>query len=357
LFDIGEDMVRNSEDKINDYLESLIDGNEENNNEKEPGNDYTFTEDEIKSRFVNEQGTDKFTKVEEYKSISLTLDDKLLNNLAEAEAGVSSLNTELENNIAKLGKSHFSLFLSLIYRKKSEQDIFILQVKMIQVNFKGNDFKVNALKDGRITFLFDDKEIIEVGKIINYQEGLSEELYLETNISLLSKIINSKTVEYRLQGASGVVSESKLSSDDIITFVGFYNVLFDSTYKKDEILSYMTTLKKKEEKLEEEVKKTEIEKEKEAEAEEEAESPSSCFVVTATMNDPNHPIVNDYRLYRDKYLLNNEAGLNFIKFYYRVGPYFASLINNSETLRKISFNALIKPLHKLIQKKFDTNND
>jgi hypothetical protein len=65
LFDIGEDMVRNSEDKINDYLYRLINKNQEVENENFSGDDYNFTVDEIKTRFVNEQGADKFTKLEE----------------------------------------------------------------------------------------------------------------------------------------------------------------------------------------------------------------------------------------------------------------------------------------------------
>jgi hypothetical protein len=358
LFDAGLEMVKNSEDKINDYLVRLTDGNGENNNEEKSADDYNFSEDEIKSLFVDEQGTDKFTKIEEYKSKSLTLDNKLLTDLADDQAGISSFNTELENLTARLRRSKFSLFLRLIYRKKSGQDIFILKIRLLQINLSGSEFKVGALKDGKITFLFDDSETMHFGNVINYQEGTSEELYLETDISLLSKIINTKTIEYRVHGAKGIVSESKLSYSDIMNFVGFYNVLLDSTFRKDEILSFMIDKKKKEEKK----KKIETQKEKEKKKQEkskaeEVKSSSSCFVVTATMNDPNHPIVNDYRLYRDRYLINNKAGLNFIKFYYSVGPYFASLINNSETLRKISFNTLIKPLHKLIQKKIDTNNN
>lgn len=361
LFDIGEDMVRNSEDKINDYLYRLINKNQEVENENFSGDDYNFTEDEIKSLFINEQGVDKFTKIEEYKSNSINLDNTIFNDLADAQAGISSLNDQLENISARLQRSNFSLYLSLIYRKKSGQDTFILKIHLFQFNMSGYEFKVGALKDGKITFLFDDSETMHFGNVINYQEGTSEELYLETDISLLSKIINTKTIEYRVLGAKGIVSESKLSNSDIMNFVGFYNVLLDSTFRKDEILSFMIDEKKKEEKKK--IIEAQKEKDKKSTATERKEaakavnSSSSCFVVTATMNDPNHPIVNDYRLYRDRYLLNNKAGLNFVKFYYSVGPYFASLINNNETLRKISFNTFIKPLHKLIQKKIDTNNN
>ncbi|AJR04687.1 hypothetical protein [Siansivirga zeaxanthinifaciens] len=256
LFDVGEDMVESSKDKINNYLVSLIDGNGENNNDVKSGDDYNVTEDEIKSLFVDKYGTDKFTKVEEYESKSLSLDNKTLTDLADNQAGISSFNTELENLTARLQRSNFSLYLSLIYRKKSEQDIFILKIRLLQINLSGNEFKVNALKDGKITFLFDDDETMDIGKNINYQEGTSELLYLETDISLLTKMINSKTVEYRLQGERGVVSESKLSYGDIINLVGFYNVLFDSTFRKDEILSFITNKKKKEEKK----KKIEIQK-------------------------------------------------------------------------------------------------
>lgn len=369
IYNIGKEMLEESEDKINMYLNIPVEKNQKGENRYPTGKDYNFKEDEIKSLFIYEEVTDKFTKAEKYVLKPIDLDKNIFDKLADSEAGISSINRKMENISASLKRSKFYLDLRLIYSKKSEQDLFALKITLTQMNAAGDLFKVNALKDGKITFLFDDNKTIYVSKEINYDGDIGdviyiqEELLLETDISLLTKIINSKTIEYRVEGARGVISESKLTTGDIMNFVGFYNVLFDNTFKKDEIISFLVEEKKKEEE-EKEKKKEErkkiIEEQIEKQAEQDAlkgENPNPCFVVTATMKDPNHPIVNDYRLYRDRYLLNNKVGFNFVKIYYRVAPYFARLINNSETLRKISFNTFIKPLHKLIQKKIDTNNN
>ena len=77
---------------------------------------------------------------------------------------------------------------------------------------------------------------------------------------------------------------------------------------------------------------------------------SSCFIATATMKDYNHPIVIDLRNFRDMFLLKNVFGRIFIRIYYFFGPFFARLISKFELLRLLSFNFLIKPLHKLIKK-------
>ena len=77
---------------------------------------------------------------------------------------------------------------------------------------------------------------------------------------------------------------------------------------------------------------------------------SACFIATATLGDYNHPVVIDLRNFRDMFLLKNIFGRIFIRIYYFFGPFFAELISKFEPLRLLSFNFLIKPLHKLIKK-------
>ena len=81
------------------------------------------------------------------------------------------------------------------------------------------------------------------------------------------------------------------------------------------------------------------------------DSDSSCFVATATLNDPNNPIVVDLRKYRDKQLLNNHFGRTFVKVYYYTGPTLAKMISNSRILKYVSLHFIIKPLHFLIKMK------
>lgn len=65
-------------------------------------------------------------------------------------------------------------------------------------------------------------------------------------------------------------------------------------------------------------------------------SNKNCFIVTTTMGDNNHPVVIDFRRYRDEVLLNTYFGRLFIKTYYRIGPLLSKLIKSNNLLFKIS---------------------
>lgn len=79
-------------------------------------------------------------------------------------------------------------------------------------------------------------------------------------------------------------------------------------------------------------------------------SNSNCFVVTTTMGDINHPVVIDFRKYRDEVLLETNLGRLFIKVYYKIGPFLSEIIKNNKTLFQISRSFILK-LHKRIIKK------
>lgn len=70
-----------------------------------------------------------------------------------------------------------------------------------------------------------------------------------------------------------------------------------------------------------------------------------CFIATATMGDYNNPIVKDLRIFRDTFLQKSYFGREFIKIYYKFGPYPAKLIAKSLILRKISYFLIIRPLY------------
>ena len=69
-----------------------------------------------------------------------------------------------------------------------------------------------------------------------------------------------------------------------------------------------------------------------------------CFVATATLGDYNHPIVIQLQDFRDSYLINKTWGKTFVKWYYKNGPFLASLISKSYLLKKLSYWLLIRPL-------------
>lgn len=70
-----------------------------------------------------------------------------------------------------------------------------------------------------------------------------------------------------------------------------------------------------------------------------------CFIATATMGSYNNPIVKDLRIFRDTFLQKSYFGREFIKIYYKFGPYPAKLIAKSVILRKISYFLIIRPLY------------
>ena len=77
-------------------------------------------------------------------------------------------------------------------------------------------------------------------------------------------------------------------------------------------------------------------------------SNSNCFIVTTTMGDINHPVVVDFRRYRDEVLLNTYFGRVFINIYYKVGPVLSKVIKNNSLLFTIS-KKLVLSIHKLIK--------
>jgi tetratricopeptide (TPR) repeat protein len=75
-----------------------------------------------------------------------------------------------------------------------------------------------------------------------------------------------------------------------------------------------------------------------------------CFIATAAMGNYDHPVVVDLRVFRDKWLLQRNWGVNFTNWYYTHGPKAANIIEKSYVLRKITFLFIVKPLQ-LITKK------
>jgi hypothetical protein len=67
------------------------------------------------------------------------------------------------------------------------------------------------------------------------------------------------------------------------------------------------------------------------------------------MGNPYHPIVDEFRTYRDRKLLTNSLGKVFVSFYYKVGPLAAFVISKSPFLRKLSFRLFVNPVYKRIK--------
>jgi hypothetical protein len=78
------------------------------------------------------------------------------------------------------------------------------------------------------------------------------------------------------------------------------------------------------------------------------QSDSRCFVATAVTGDVNHPIVKNFRAFRDDYLLKYNIGNKIVSNYYKFSPPFANLISKSKTARFVILNLIIKPIHYLL---------
>jgi len=74
-----------------------------------------------------------------------------------------------------------------------------------------------------------------------------------------------------------------------------------------------------------------------------ASKPDSCFIVTATMGDFNHPDVTLLRKFRDEWILKRASGKTFVAWYYRNGPGIANVIRGSKMLRMLSYALIVLP--------------
>lgn len=339
--------------------------------------------EQIKNHYVLVGEIDKFTKVSEYEMPypGLKLDSEIITDHVKAEAS--------------LGIGSARLRLETIYRHKNEEDILIVKVTLNITSF-GLNYNQNILKETKVMFLLDDDETIQTGSVIDYKGGespsgmgLQETTYLEADFAFLSKLALANKIEYRITGKRGNVSEGEFNKSDLYKIKGFYNGLFDSEFMKDELLNQIKEEKEEEKrkkdaenkindndskilklckqgkkleavKLQKDISGSDLAASKkyvedlctlngiEAQSST-SKSNSSCFVITATMGDPFHPIVDEFRAYRDKNLLTNVIGRIFVNLYYKVGPYAASIIRRSEVLRKISFSFFVNPVYKRLK--------
>lgn len=75
----------------------------------------------------------------------------------------------------------------------------------------------------------------------------------------------------------------------------------------------------------------------------------ACFVATACYGNYNAPEVIVLRKFRDDILLKSFFGRMFVKFYYSISPFFATLISNSDTLRNTVRQYLLEPIIRKLQ--------
>jgi hypothetical protein len=65
-----------------------------------------------------------------------------------------------------------------------------------------------------------------------------------------------------------------------------------------------------------------------------------CFISTAAFGSDMAPEVQMFREFRNRFLLTNSLGKDFVKSYYKFGPIAADIISKNETLRTVTRGAL-----------------
>lgn len=69
-----------------------------------------------------------------------------------------------------------------------------------------------------------------------------------------------------------------------------------------------------------------------------------CFIATATMGDYDHPDVLRLRRFRDMWILKQNWGEDFVKWYYKHGEKPAEVIKNNVFLKVLSYLLIVKPI-------------
>ena len=70
---------------------------------------------------------------------------------------------------------------------------------------------------------------------------------------------------------------------------------------------------------------------------------SCCFVITATMENRNHPYVLCLQEFRESWLLKRGYGRQFNRYYMILGPSLANIIRNRRILRALSLYFIVRP--------------
>ena len=288
----------------------------------------------IKVDYVNKI-SDKFSKTVEYRM----KESVILNN----NKGLPS-NYKFDLNIRVFVKNNdfmnSKIVLVLTYYAPEPGTGTILHESVADVLIDNKDvFKLN--NEYSYSGLDSYYKLEIYNEILGQKSSRTEQVQFNIDLSTLLKIVNAKTFEIKFNkkwGYSGKIT-------NMISFVGFYNKIFDSDFKKEDLINDKTNLSKENdvERKKYELQITKFNQKKKA------DSNSKCFIITATMNDPYHPIVEEFRAYRDRKLLSNIIGKTFVNFYYKVGPFVALVISKSPILRKLFFKLFVNPVYKQIK--------
>ena len=181
-------------------------------------------------------------------------------------------------------------------------------------------------------------DLVDTGNLVDILKDEVSKTFKDTELQFKEDFINALL---QIILADGSVEDEEIN---VLNFTA--NVIGLSVDDVNRLMKEETKrIKARNEKL-----KSEIEAKKRDIANGSSGNDGGCFIATATMGDYNHPIVMDFRDFRDETLSQSILGKLFIKIYYTLGPYPASLIAKSNKLKELTLKYLIKPMHKRIIK-------
>lgn len=265
------------------------------------------------------------------------------------------------------------LTLSVLYHSEIQEDLILVMELKTFVSFNKPEKlsnQINLLSQIQFFVLLDSEKSFQFDCPIyknsskNGEYGRVETVHFKLKKTHFKEIVNAKSFEFRVNTEKGILVENILPEDQFIELIGFYKTVFDNQFetnilRNDDGFSNRAYLDDKLMTIEVEglfindtIKETEL-LVKQVEAQNRNSKPdSSCFIVTATMNnDPNNYIVDGFRKYRDRYLKKSLLGKILIHFYYLIGPIISLPIKYSQSLQKLSYNYFVFPVYKRIKNK------
>ena len=285
--------------------------------------------------------TDKFSKTVEYRM----KESVILNNNKGLPSNYKfdlNIRVFVENNDFMNSK----IVLVLTYYAPQPGTGTILHESVADVLINNKDvFKLN--NEYSYSGLDSYYKLEVYNEILGQKSSRTEQVQFNIDLATLLKIVNAKTFEIKFNKKSDY--SGKISN--MISFIGFYNKIFDSDFKKEDLINVKTNLSKENdvERKKYELQITTPPPNSKFNQKKKTDTNTNCFIITATMNDPHHPIVEEFRAYRDRKLLSNIVGKTFVYCYYKVGPFVSLLISKSRILQKLSFKLFVNPVYKQIK--------
>jgi hypothetical protein len=227
-------------------------------------------------------------------------------------------------------------------------------VKSLKPIFESfEDYSINLINDKTVNLSLDDRDYLknislqQLISVLNCFE-LEDKFIVREKIINESKVLHKFNYEYTLDHADKFDFPLKETYGDFYKIGVNFQVFSDINYNINDIVTSRLTFDYFHYNNNyvfnytgiNQTSKPKIDLTKST-----SQKDSRCFVVTAVTGDVNHPIVEEFREFRDDYLLKYNFGIYFVSKYYEYSPPLAKFIRNSKITRLLFLNVFIKPIY------------